>query len=282
MALTKVLFVLIGDANLVISMNNFELLTQTAKTLATEAAKLVQSAISKDLAIDTKSSSTDMVTETDKMVERYLCDNILQKYPDHAIIAEESGNSFGSSEFTWVIDPIDGTTNFIYGFPAYAISIGIKHNDDIVGGVVYSLSDDAIYWASKGKGAYKNARQIHVRQPTDTAQSLIGTGFGYSATRRIAQSKFLSSIIGEVRDIRRAGAASLDICYVAEGRLDGYYECGLWPWDYTAATLIAREAGGIVRGIYENPTNELTIAASNPHLVGYLIAKLEPWIPFPD
>lgn len=269
------------NAPLVNLMNEYEKLADVAKQLAVEAAQIVDNAKSMNLSIDTKSSTTDMVTDIDKTVERYLCEKILHKYPNHSIVAEESGQHKGSSEISWVIDPIDGTTNLIYGFPAYSISIGIKHCDDIVAGVVYSITDGSMYWASKGGSAFKNKNQIHVRKASEVSSSLIGTGFGYSARRRVAQSQFLSTIISEVRDIRRAGAASLDICYVAEGRLDGYYESGLWPWDYTAATLIAREAGGIVKGLSDEPNDDLTISASNQILADFLTAKLRPHVPFP-
>lgn len=262
-------------------MNQYEKILELAKKLAIEAAQIVENAKAKSLNIDTKSSSTDMVTDIDKTVERYLCENILHNYPNHSIVAEESGQHLGSSEISWVIDPIDGTTNFIYGFPAYSISMGIKHNDEIVAGVVYSITDACLYWAIKQGGAFKNNVQIHVRNPTRISSALIGTGFGYSSARRVSQTQFLSTIIGEVRDVRRSGAASLDICYVAEGRLDGYYESGLWPWDYTAATLIAREAGGIVKGLSEEPNSDLTVSASDQALADYLITKLQPFLPFP-
>ena len=222
-----------------------------------------------------------MVTDVDKVCERYLVERIQKAFPNDSIIAEEGAEHNGSSDISWVIDPIDGTTNFIYGFPSYSVSVGVLENDTVVAGAVFNIPEQCVYWSGKGMGAFKDSNPIHVRNQVDTSNSLIGTGFGYSAMRRIAQAKFLTTIIGEVRDIRRTGAASLDLCFVAEGRIDGYYEAGLWPWDYAAATLIVREAGGFACGSKNGePSRELTVAASNLELANFLQAKLLPYLPF--
>ena len=264
-------------------MQSYQTLVEAAKTFATEAADLVRSSRMQQLSISSKSSSTDMVTDVDKATENFLVERIHGAFPEHSIIAEEGSDLKGASEVSWIIDPIDGTTNFIYGFPSYSVSIGVRVAETIVAGAVFNIPEDALYWSGKGLGAFKNSDRIHVRERVAVSRSLIGTGFGYSALRRVAQAKFLASIIGEVRDIRRAGAASLDLCFLAEGRLDGYYEAGLWPWDYTAATLIVREAGGTIFGpVDDEPSRELTIGASNLELASFLRDKLHPYLPFEE
>lgn len=264
-------------------MKSYQTLVEAAKTFAIDAAALVNSSGKRNFAISSKSSSNDMVTEVDKATESYLVERISKKFPNHSIIAEEGANHSGTSGISWVIDPIDGTTNFIYGFPSYSVSIGVRDNDHAVAGAIYSISEDTLYWAGAEMGAYKGSSQIRVRNQVPIANSLIGTGFGYTAVRRVAQARFLAQLIGEVRDIRRAGAASLDLCYVAEGRLDGYYESGLWPWDYTAASVIVKEAGGILLGPRDTePSGELTVAASNAELATFLREKVLPYLPLPE
>lgn len=265
------------------SVKNYGPLVEAAKIFATEASQLVAGSQIERLAIRTKSTENDMVTDVDRATETFLIEAILSRFPNDTVIGEENGERYGNSGRSWIIDPIDGTTNFVYGFPAYSVSIGVKEDDDFVAGAVFNIPESTLYWAGKEMGAFKNGSPIRVRPPIDHTQALIGTGFGYSSKRRMSQSKFLSTIIGEIRDIRRAGAASLDLCYVAEGRLDGYYESGLWPWDYTAATLIVREAGGIVRGLDgPEPTPSLTVATSNLPLSDFLTERIRPHIPFED
>lgn len=264
-------------------MKHYHSLLETAKQIADEAARYIQTSRTNDFEISTKSSATDMVTSIDRSVETFIVQQIRQSYPGHSIVAEEGSDFTGESDLAWVIDPIDGTTNFIYNFPAYSISLAVTENGITVAGVVFNLAENTMYWASKGGGAFKDSQPIRVRNAEQISRSLIGTGFGYSPTRRVSQANFLHSIIGEVRDIRRAGAASLDLCFLAEGRLDGYYEAGLKWWDYAAASLIVTEAGGTVSGITDhNPDSDLVIAASNPELADFLRTRLTPWIPFPD
>lgn len=264
-------------------MDSHRSLVEKAKLLATEAAELViASSLSTD-SISTKSSGTDMVTEVDRATERYLVGQILDSYPSDSIIGEEGARHVGTSDISWVIDPIDGTTNFIYGFPSYSVSIGIKSTEATIAGAVYNIPEKSLYWAGKDMGAFRNRNKIHVREQVPIQDSLIGTGFSYSPSRREAQARFLPGLIGHIRDIRRAGAASLDLCYLAEGRLDGYYEAGLWPWDYTAASLIVREAGGYVEGFDSiEPSPILTLAATNRELIDFLRDKLRASVPFPD
>lgn len=264
-------------------MEYYQSLLEAAKQIATEAARHIQTARANDFEISTKSSTTDMVTSIDQSVEAFIVEKIRHSFPSHSIVAEEGRDFLGKSDIAWVIDPIDGTTNFVYNFPAYSVSLAVTEREITVAGVVFNVAENCAYWAFKGGGAFKNNHAIGVRGPELISKSLIGTGFGYSPTRRASQADFLRSIIGEVRDIRRAGAASLDLCYLAEGRLDGYYEAGLKWWDYAAASLIVTEAGGIVTGTTElAPNGDLVVAASNQDLADFLRDRLIPWIPFPD
>lgn len=211
--------------------------------------------------IEVKSSSTDLVTVVDKATEEAIVGHLRSIRPDDGFVGEEGGES-GKGALTWVIDPIDGTTNFVYGFPAYAISIAAEDEKGYLCGVVLDVARHDVYTATRSGGAFCNGRPIHVGSPPSLAEALVATGFSYDPTRRIRQAHALRSIIGNIRDIRRAGAASLDLVSVASGRVDGYYEIGLWPWDYAAGTLIAREAGALVGSLNgDEPSGAMTLAA---------------------
>jgi myo-inositol-1(or 4)-monophosphatase len=194
--------------------------------------------------VGTKSSPTDMVTEVDTASEWLIVERILKARPDDGILAEEGSARQGPSGIRWVIDPVDGTTNFLYGFPAYAVSIAAEVDGDAVAGVVYNPATRELFAAAKGSGATLNGRLIHVSAESELNKALVATGFGYSAEWRIRQATVLARLIGGIRDVRRAGSAALDLCNVACGRVDAYYEQGLNAWDYAAGALIAREAGG--------------------------------------
>ncbi len=244
----------------------YELLNLAQRAGAQAADYIRQSRYGHDLEIQTKSSPTDMVTKVDKETEIIIKETLLGARPHDGFIGEES-DEITSSEITWVVDPIDGTTNFVYGFPVFAVSIaardGLGHT--LVGLVIDVYHDDYFYATLDG-GSFLNNRSIAVSNTNSLSQALISTGFSYDKTTRISQAKTVARLIGEVRDIRRAGAASLDLCYLAAARTDGYYEVGLWPWDYEAGTLIVREAGGVVSSLTsDQPSQELTIAG-NPNI----------------
>lgn len=174
----------------------------------------------------------------------------------------------------WVIDPIDGTTNFFYGLPGFNTSIAARLDGTVVAGVVVDPMRHEMFTATRGGGAHCDDIPIHCTAQTDLGLSLIGTGFSYRSARRIAQAQVLTGLIGEVRDIRRLGAAALDLCAVAAGRLDGYYESGLKPWDHAAGALIASEAGALVAGPKgSEPSEALTVAAA-PGIFDPLMARL--------
>jgi myo-inositol-1(or 4)-monophosphatase len=193
----------------------------------------------------------DFVTDVDKAAESAAIDIIQRAYPDHSILAEESGAVEGKaangSEYTWIIDPLDGTTNFIHGFPQYAVSIGVRHHDTLAHGVIYDPSRNELFTASRGRGAFLNERRIRVSRRTRLEEALVGTGFPYRDMKGLAEyMAMFRAVISHTAGIRRAGAASLDLAYVAAGRFDAFWEVGLSPWDMAAGALIIQEAGGLV------------------------------------
>ena len=214
--------------------------------------------------VGTKSSPTDMVTEVDTASEALIVGLILQARPQDGILAEEGSAREGSSGVRWVIDPVDGTTNFLYGFPAYAVSIAVEEAGEAVAGVVYNAATRELFAAAKGRGATLNGKPIHVSGETDLGKALVATGFGYDPAVRKRQAATLTRLIGDVRDIRRAGSAALDLCSVACGRVDAYYEQGLNAWDHAAGALIVREAGGRTDFLGEPGFSKPCIVAAGP------------------
>ena len=192
----------------------------------------------------------DFVSDADRAAEKAVIDTILKHYPDHAILAEESGSQ-GESEYTWIIDPLDGTTNYLHRFPVFCVSVGLMHKGRIEHGAVYDPMRQELFTASRGQGAQLDGRRIRVSGNTSVERSLLGTGFPYrdSNLQLRPYMRMLQKAIRETSGIRRAGAAALDLCYVAAGRLDAFWETGLQSWDMAAGSLIIREAGGIVSGL---------------------------------
>lgn len=189
----------------------------------------------------------DFVTKVDHAAEEAIIEIVRKAYPDHAVLAEESGESTGRAEYQWIIDPLDGTTNFIHGFPQYCVSIAIRHREALAHGVIYDPIKNELFTASKGRGAFLNDRRIRVSKCLRLADALVGTGFPFREMERIdAYSKQLRAIMQGTAGIRRAGAAALDLAYVACGRLDAFWELGLSKWDMAAGALMIQEAGGLV------------------------------------
>ncbi len=191
----------------------------------------------------TKSTATDVVTEFDRQSERYIVDRLRSERPDDGLIGEEGSAHQGTTGVGWLIDPIDGTTNFLYDLPGWAVSVAAIDGDGSLAGAVYVPRTDELFAAARGHGATVNGRTLCCSDAVHLATSLVATGFGYDSDRRRRQGTRLALMLPHVRDVRRLGAASVDLCYVAAGRLDGYYEEGLGPWDFAAGELIAREAG---------------------------------------
>ncbi|MCK4493849.1 MAG: inositol monophosphatase, partial [Methylococcales bacterium] len=194
-------------------------------------------------------TKNDYVSEVDHISEREIINVIRSAYPDHGFLAEETGKETGKqvgNDYIWIIDPLDGTTNFLHGFPVYAISIALQHKNKLVLAVVYDPLRDELFTAERGGGAMLNNRKIRVTQPNSLKGTLLGTGFPFKSTQNLdAYLKMFSALVGDTAGIRRAGAAALDLAYVAAGRLDGFWEIGLQPWDMAAGVLLIQEAGGV-------------------------------------
>jgi myo-inositol-1(or 4)-monophosphatase len=216
--------------------------------------------------VGTKSTMTDVVTEADRESEKLIRSRLRATRSADAVLGEEAGDTVGTSGVTWVVDPIDGSVNYLYGLPQFSVSIAAEVDGHVVAGVVHNPSSGETWSASLSAGAHLDGAPIHATTQDRLDVALIATGFGYSAARRAAQADTLRRVIVEVRDIRRAGSASLDLCSVATGRCDGYYERGLNPWDHAAGALIAREAGARVGGPHGAPESEVLTIAAGPAL----------------
>lgn len=214
----------------------------------------------------TKSSRTDLVTEFDRAAEAHIVAEIRRLRPDDAIVGEEGTDDAGTSGYAWLIDPIDGTTNFVYDQPAWSCSIAVTFDGRTVAGAVSAPPLDELFSASAGGGATMNGNPIRVSGATDLSLALVGTGFSYDAATRTGQAHVVADIIGQVRDIRRLGSAAVDLCMVACGRLDVYYERHLNAWDAAAGELIAREAGAVTSDFRGGPARPDELLAVTPAL----------------
>jgi myo-inositol-1(or 4)-monophosphatase len=213
---------------------------------------------------DTKSSLTDMVTEFDRAAEAHIVGQLRLLRPDDAIVGEEGTDDHGTSGYAWHLDPIDGTTNFVYDQPAWSCSVAVAYRGEMQAGAVFAPPMDEMFTAALGAGATRDGLPIAASSETDLGLALLGTGFGYRAETRRQQAEFLTRVITEVRDIRRLGSAALDLCMVACGRLDAYYEVQLNSWDAAAGELIAREAGAITSDFSGNPARPEQMLAAAP------------------
>jgi myo-inositol-1(or 4)-monophosphatase len=216
---------------------------------ARRAGGLINRAALDGTALDVKAKGAkDFVTQVDQAAERAILDAVRQAYPDHAILAEESGALASSAaEYRWVIDPLDGTTNFIHGFPQYCVSIAVQHRGATAHAVVYDPTKNELFTASKGRGAFLNDRRIRVSRRERMKDALVGTGFPFKELSRLElYMAQLRAMMGACAGVRRAGAAALDLAYVAAGRLDAFWEMGLSAWDMAAGALLIQEAGGLV------------------------------------
>ncbi len=220
----------------------------------------------------TKSSPTDAVTEVDTAAERLIRDRIGAARPDDGFVGEEGGRQSGTSGVDWVVDPIDGTVNFVYGVPAYAVSIGVEVDGVVRAGVVVDVPLGREYSAIRGEGAWRRdaaggpAVRMRVPDPSDLTQALVATGFGYEPKQRARQAEAVAALLPQVRDVRRVGSAALDLCSVAAGRYDAYVEEGLQAWDRAAGVLVAREAGAVVTGLHGDEPDERLVIAAGPAL----------------
>lgn len=232
-------------------------LTDLAAAIAAQVGHVIREARDVGVTVaNTKSSLTDVVTEADEHAEQLILRRISEARPDDAILGEEGTDQTGTSGIIWVIDPIDGTVNYLYDVPAYCVSIAAcvadpNHFHDgrtAIAGAVSVPKTGEIFTAGWGLGSFRNGEPVSVNEAPALDRALIATGFGYTPERRKEQAAVLSEVLPQIRDIRRIGSAAYDLCLLASGRVDGYYEHGLQPWDYAAAALIAREAGATLLG----------------------------------
>jgi|SRR5579864_1089989 len=230
----------------------------------------------------TRKRHNDFVTEVDKAAEQAVIDALRRAYPDHSILAEESGASAGASgesEYTWIIDPLDGTTNFIHGFPQYAVSIALQHKGVLTHAVIYDPTKNELFTASRGRGAHLNDRRIRVSKRAQMSEALIGTGFPFRDFETLDEYlAMFRALTSRTAGLRRAGAAALDIAYVAAGRLDGFWEIGLSPWDMAAGALLVQEAGGLVGDFSGEPgyLDSGRIVCGNPKIFSQLLQVIGP------
>jgi myo-inositol-1(or 4)-monophosphatase len=233
------------------------------------------------LTISTKGVN-DFVTEVDQAAEAAIIEILLTAYPGHAILAEESGRQHGAkhSEYLWIIDPLDGTTNFIHGFPVYAVSIALAFRGKVEQAVVYDPTRNDLFYASKGRGAFLNDRRLRVSKRIRLAESLIGTGFPFRKGDNFHRYvEMFEQVMQHCAGVRRPGAAALDLCYVAAGWYDGFFETGLNPWDVAAGSLLITEAGGLI-GNFTGEADFLyqrEAVAGTPKVYGQLVQLLKPY-----
>jgi myo-inositol-1(or 4)-monophosphatase len=233
------------------------------------------------LKVNTKAPN-DFVTEVDQAAENVIIETLLAAYPGHGILAEESGRARGAkdSEYLWIIDPLDGTTNFIHGLPVYAVSIALAHRGQVQQAVVYDPTRNDLFYASKGRGAFRNDKRLRVSKRLKLADSLIGTGFPFRKGDNFKRyMQMFEDVMQHCAGLRRPGAAALDLCYVAAGYYDGFFETGLSPWDIAAGSLLITEAGGLV-GNFTGEADYLyqrEVVAGNPKIYAQLVGRLTPY-----
>jgi myo-inositol-1(or 4)-monophosphatase len=229
-----------------------------------------------DLQVEVKARN-DFVSEVDREAEVRIIDELLKAFPDHGIIAEESGVIEGQGEFRWIIDPLDGTTNYLHGFPQYAVSIACEHRGRLAHGVIYDPFKQELFAASRGDGATLNNRRIRVSKLRSVEGALLATGFPFKHPEHLDEFlKLFCAFFKKASDMRRAGSAALDLAYVAAGRLDGFWESGLHAWDMAAGALIVREAGGLVTD-YDGNEHFLKngqVVAGNPKIIADMLRTI--------
>ena len=262
-------------------MNRVESLHDVAVKLAREAGELIVTRRAGHIEVaSTKSSDVDVVTAVDKESEEFLYTRLRELRPGDGFLGEEGQVEESTTGITWVVDPIDGTVNFLYNIPHYAVSIAAVTGHPSPGswqveaGAVFNPATVELFHAARGEGAFLGERRLQIGPPPPMNLGLLATGFAYSTAMRKEQVRILAQLIGEVRDIRRMGTASLDLAAVAAGRVDVYFERTLSPWDHAAGELLVTEAGGIITGIRDLPQGREGIFAGHPTLVTQLKARI--------
>jgi myo-inositol-1(or 4)-monophosphatase len=252
-------------------------LVDIATSVATDAADFIRTKRLDHVDVaNTKSSSSDVVTEVDKASERLIFDRLQELRPRDGFLGEEGGSDQSQSGVTWIVDPIDGTTNFVYNIPHYAVSIaaveGPPTPDEwtLLAGCVVNPSTGEVYSAGSGLGAFRGSTPLQLRQPVDIQEALVLTGFAYGAHFRKHQAKLFEDVLPRIRDIRRMGTASLDLVMVADGQADVYFERTTSPWDFAGGAVIVQEAGGIVTGFHGGAPGREAVFAGHPDMVAQL------------
>jgi myo-inositol-1(or 4)-monophosphatase len=250
-------------------------LERLAVRLATGAAEVIMVAAAQGIEVSAKSTATDLVTQVDRQTERWLVEQIAASRPADGVLGEEGAGVVGTSGVRWVIDPIDGTVNFVLGLPQYAVSVAAELDGAIVAGAVHNVAINETFHAHVGGGAWLGTRRLLGPRSVPLNRCVVGTGFGYDAKRRARQAGVVAKLLPLVGDIRRLGSSALDLCAVAAGRLDAYFEAGLNPWDYAAGALIASEAGCVVSGLHGRQAGTVLTAAAAADLAAEFFALLE-------
>lgn len=257
------------------------MLNTAIKAARAAGALINRASMDLDLLKVNAKAPNDFVTEVDQAAERVIIDTLLAAYPGHAILGEETGRTRGAkdSEYLWIIDPLDGTTNFIHGLPVYGVSIALAHRGQVQQAVVYDPTRNDLFFASKGRGAFLNDKRLRVSKRLRLAESLVGTGFPFRKGDDFPRyMRIFESVMKSCAGLRRPGAAALDLCYVAAGYYDGFFETGLSAWDVAAGSLIITEAGGLV-GNFTGEADYLyrrEVVAGNPKVFAQLVAILAP------
>ena len=258
-------------------MSDLQAYLKTAIRAAEAAGRIQQFYVNTNYKVETKSSETDLVTEVDKKCEQTIREIILGAYPGHSVLGEEYGQPGGANTHRWIVDPIDGTLNFAHGFPFYCVSIALEIDGVLQVGVVFDSVRNELFTATRGGGAFLNGSPIEVTKETTLRNAMMATGFAYSAESASENIEIFARMLPKVRSVRRPGAAALDLCYVACGRLDGFWELKLNAWDVAAGILLIQEAGGTITGAAGEPyhLNNPIVVVSNGHLHGKIIHALE-------
>ncbi|MEA2029990.1 MAG: inositol monophosphatase family protein, partial [candidate division Zixibacteria bacterium] len=236
--------------------------------LALGAGKILKRGFNRNFKVEYK-GRIDPVTEYDLKSEQYIISRIAKKYPRHSILSEEGSGNGEQAEFRWVIDPLDGTVDFAHGFPVYCVSIGLEHEGEMIAGAVYDPERDELFYAARHQGAFLNKKRIHVSKEKVLERALLATGFGYNvATARKNNLGLFARMVKKAQAVRRLGSAALDLCWLASGRIDGFWELYLHPWDTAAAFVIVEEAGGEITRLDGRPYSifAIDILAANPKL----------------
>jgi len=246
---------------------------EIAQVAAIKAGRILRERISGNREVSYK-GEINLVTEMDRLSERTVVETILEAFPGHGVLAEEEAKIENGSEFLWIIDPLDGTTNYAHGYPSFSVSIGLERSGDVIAGVVYDPMRDELFSAEREKGAFLNGKPISVSKNDILIRSLLATGFPYDrAVSKDNNLNYFNALIMASQEIRRSGSASLDLCSVAAGRLDGYWELKLHPWDVAAGVLIVQEAGGTVSDFSGTrySIRDKEIVASNGTIHGFIL-----------